>query len=682
MHTKRLAALAFIAVAGAVSAQTGPGFSMTMNPSVLLPLPGSSSEDRYALGAMGSVGADWAPAGAPFLSVLGSIDYSIVPYGSDLSLQAVGGAAGLGLRLGLSRSLSLGLSGRGGVAYGMLGEAGAVTPYAVAGLEASLALSPSFSLRLGGGYLHQFAASGPLYQGLGASLTAGFNFSRMDARPRLRVREVELSPVFPVFYKHYDSNPLGRAVVVNEEGGAVRDVRVSVFSPQYMDAPKLCASIPAMARGERAEVLLYALFDRRILAELEATKAQLQVIVEYEYAGVDKRAEAAETVTVNHRNASSWDDDRKAAAFVTLNDPAVMRLAKAAAGVARGAGYVTIDTNLRQAVGVFEGLRLHGVDYVPDAAVPYSRSSADETAVDYLQFPAQTLEFHAGDCDDLSILYAALLEASGVESALVTVPGHIYTAFALGMGPGQGRAFFPDYGDVIELDGKLWLPVEVTVLGEGFMRAWQLGARQWRDASAKGQAALYPVRDAWKLYEPVAMIGAESSVTPPSADRLRERYAASMDALVAREMAPLAEKAKAAAAKAQADPGPLNALGIVYARFSRFDDAEKAFAASARLKPNAPAAVNLGNVYLIRGEYRKALDAFVRALSLEPKNPGALAGAAQAAYELDDRAGAARYLDELAAVSERAAARYAYIKYDTGARAASAADAPSFEWEE
>ena len=565
---------------------------------------------------------------------------------------------------------------------GTLGEAGAATPYAVASLDASVALTPSFSLSLGGGYLHQFAASGPLYQGLGASLTAGLNFSRMDTKPRLRIQDLRISPIFPVFYKHYDANPLGSATIVNEEGGAIRDVRVSVFSPQYMDAPKLCASIPAMARRERAVVDLYALFNRQILTALEATKAQLQVIVEYEYAGRGKQAKAAETVTVNHRNASSWDDDRKAAAFVTLNDPAVMRLAKAAAGIARGSGYVTIDTNLRQAVGVLEGLRLHGVEYVPDAAVPYSRSSEDEVAVDYLQFPAQTLDFHAGDCDDLSILYAALLEASGVESALVTVPGHIYTAFALGMGPGQGRAFFSDYGDVIELDGKLWLPVEVTVLGEGFMRAWQLGARQWRDASSKGQAVLYPVRQAWKLYEPVAMIGEESSITPPGADRLRERYAASMDALVVKEMNRFVASAKAAAARAKSDPAPLNALGVAYARFSRFDDAEKAFAASAGLKANAPALVNLGNVYLIRGEYRKALDAFKRALRLEPRSLGALAGAAQASYELEDRANAAGYLDELSAVSARTADSYAYIKSSGGGRAASASDASAIEWEE
>jgi len=481
-----------------VSGQAASGFSLTVDPALLVPLPGSLSESRYSLGAMASIGADWIPAGLPFMSLEGAVDYSLVPYARDMSLQAIGASAGLGLRLNLTRTLSLGTAGRGGLAYGMLGEAGALTPYAVAGIDASLYLSPSFRVSLGGSYVHQFAASGPLYQGLGASLTAGFNFSRMDTRPRLRAVDLAVFPVFPVFYKHYDTNPVGRVTIVNDEGGSIRGVAVSLFSPQYMDAPKLCASLPSMARGEKRTVDLYALFSRQILSTLEPTKAQFQLAVEYEYDGVRKEAKAAESAIVNHRNASTWDDDRKAAAFVTVNDPAVMRFAKASAGMARGSGYQTIDVSLRQALGVFESLRLHGVSYVPDAAVPYSKTSADELAVDYLQFPAQTLEFGAGDCDDMAILFASLLEAGGVESAFITVPGHIYAAFALGMGPSQGKSFFSNYGDVIEQGGKLWLPVEVTILGEGFMRAWQIGARQWRDAAAKGQAALYPVRDAWR----------------------------------------------------------------------------------------------------------------------------------------------------------------------------------------
>ena len=673
--------LASCAYAGMAAAQSGTGFSLFVDPTLLVPMPGTGSELRYDLGVMASLGADWVPSGLPFLAFKGAIDYSQVPFTTDQALQSIGASAGVGVRLGITNALSLGMAGRGGLGYGMLEGVGAMTPYAIAGVDASLYLTPSLRLSLGGGYLHQFAASDALYQGISASLTAGFNFNRMDTRPRLRMLELAFSPVFPVFYKHYDTNPLGTVTLVNEEGGSIQDVHVSLFAPQYMDAPKISLVIPSMKRGERKTVDLYALFTRQILSTLEPTKAQIQVSVGYEYSGARKEAKTAVTVVINHRNASTWDDDRKAASFVTLNDPAVMRLAKAAAGTARNSGYMTLDTNLRQAVGVFEELRLYGIQYVPDPSVPYEKSSKDDSNVDYLQFPAQTLDFHAGDCDDMSILYAALLEASGVESAFITVPGHIYTAFALGMTPFEGRAFFTNFGDIVEAEGKLWLPVEITILGDGFMRAWQIGARQWRDAAAKGEAKLYPVRDAWKLYEPVAILGDDASVVLPRSESLVQRYTASMDAFLTREMKPLIEAAKT---QSSATPSPVafNKLGIIYARYGSFDEAEKAFLACVKLKDYAPGYANLANVYLLRGDYRKALDAFKKALAISPRSVSALVGIAIASYELEDRAGAIKYIEQLSKIDEPAAGRYAYMQSAAGSRAASADAAPAVQWEE
>ena len=48
----------------------------------------------------------------------------------------------------------------------------------------------------------------------------------------------------------------------------------------------------------------------------------------------------------------------------------------------------------------------------------------DKNAVDFLQFPRQTLVYGAGDCDDISILYNSLLESVGIRTAFITIPGH------------------------------------------------------------------------------------------------------------------------------------------------------------------------------------------------------------------------------------------------------------------
>lgn len=52
---------------------------------------------------------------------------------------------------------------------------------------------------------------------------------------------------------------------------------------------------------------------------------------------------------------------------------------------------------------------------------------SDPPARDYIQAPEETLKIKAGDCEDLSILLASLLNNSGVPTYLVFTPDHAYT---------------------------------------------------------------------------------------------------------------------------------------------------------------------------------------------------------------------------------------------------------------
>jgi hypothetical protein len=97
----------------------------------------------------------------------------------------------------------------------------------------------------------------------------------------------------------------------------------------------------------------------------------------------------------------------------------------------------------------------------------------------------------------LSILFCSLLEVLGIETAFITVPGHIYCAFDAGS----------DFNSsLIEYGGKVWLPVEITVPEQGFSEAWRIGAREYRQAGEEGR--LYPMGESWQLYQPVSVPGA------------------------------------------------------------------------------------------------------------------------------------------------------------------------------
>ena len=86
-------------------------------------------------------------------------------------------------------------------------------------------------------------------------------------------------------------------------------------------------------------------------------------------------------------------------------------------------------------------MRISGLVYVIDPSTPYLEYSKTGGAVDFLQFPRHTLDYKAGDCDDLSILFNSLLESIGIKTAFITVPGHIFTAFNINIPPDQASRY-------------------------------------------------------------------------------------------------------------------------------------------------------------------------------------------------------------------------------------------------
>jgi hypothetical protein len=157
---------------------------------------------------------------------------------------------------------------------------------------------------------------------------------------------------------------------------------------------------------------------------------------------------------------------------------------------------------VQQALALFEALYSYGISYVIDPASSYIEMAEDASALDSLNYPYQTLRYRGGDCDDLSILFCSLLEVLGIDTAFVTVPGHIYMAFSAGDDDWGSR----HNENLIFYEDRYWVPVEITVPGEGFYRAWRIGVREWQTA---GEAAvLYPMRDSWEFYQPVSVPGA------------------------------------------------------------------------------------------------------------------------------------------------------------------------------
>ena len=672
----KIAALLLAVAAGAASAQQ---LDLVVTPQFLVPvaLTIADGPELFRPGFGVRAGGLYALSNPRWLRLGGDVGFELVDTeftDAALSMITLHGTAGAAIPLGERAEIVPLLSA--GYAQslwaGMTGSHASVA----ADLQLGFRVTPQFSLTAGGGLVARLG----LFEGARAYIGASYGVGRGLREPFSPI-DIRIQPVFPILYQFYDHGPFGSIVLNNTGPDTLSDVRLSFFVSTYMDSPKTFARFDRVRRGELVEAELLAMFNNRILRVTEGERVTAEITVEYTALGRTSSQTIREAVQIHNRNALTWDDDRKAAAFVTARDPNVLRYARNTAGIVEESPLRAINTNFTIAMALFESFHNFGITYVVDPQSAYEKLSQDALALDFVQFPSQTLEYRAGDCDDLAILFNALLESVGIETAFITTPGHIYSAFSLDMWPDDAERTFGSLSDLIVEDDTVWLPVEITALRQGFVGAWQVGARQWREHSRTGEAEIYLTRRAWQVYPPVGSPGDGVLLTTlPDRDRLIGTYNDRLNSFITRSIHSR-EQELLSRIRSNADVRPINALGVLYARHGLFERAEQQFLRVATR--SASARTNLGNIAYVRNEYPDALVHYQEALLMEPENTVALLGAAKAQYQLNDHAAAAEMHAQLAARDETLAARHAWITGATGtARASSAEATERMTWDE
>jgi tetratricopeptide (TPR) repeat protein len=630
-------AVFMILAAAAAGAQVTSDFSVTASPGVNIPLGPALADGTafYSIGGGISIKADYTMPFAQFLYAGVDLDADLLPiYNSQKSLTLLSFGPEVGVQFFPFQRFGIRVAAMGGMYAGMV-EAGTVlNPWVGGMLDFSYLVSPSFSIGLGTSYKYTFTDTSTIYTGLGVSIGARYNIGAGSGSGIIKI-EPDVAPIFPLFYSYYDKNAAGVLKISNTGSAAVQDVQVSFYVKQFMDQPKLAWQGKELARGQEVSAWVYALFTDRIFSVVEETKVAGEIQVSYKYLGQDVNTSYPVSVVVRNRNAMTWDDTSKAAAFVTTNDPWVRSFSARAVPDARSKGRMAVNATFRAAMSLFDAMNVHGVAYLPDP-VTFASKVAKQDAVDYLQFPAQTLEIKAGDCDDLSILYTALLESAGIETAFITVPGHIYMAFNLGMDPRQATAVFGGDANLIIRDNATWIPVEITKVKDGFVKAWQVGAQEWKNATSSNNAAFFPLRPAWSKYAP-ANTGdiIKTPVLPPDSSKIYEAYTKELQGLYDDNVQPRAKALTDALKTRKNDLKLLNSLGVLYARFGMYPEARTQFEQVVKIGGDIPPAlINIGNIEYLAGRNESAFGYFQRALAKAPKNSAALQGVALTGYEL------------------------------------------------
>lgn len=445
-----------------------------------------------------------------------------------------------------------------------------------------------------------------------------------DENPRLvRFQVAEINDIFASLYKRYasEAGELGRVVLYNRHDDSLL-VDVTFRAAPYTRDP-VPQTVVVPAHGIR-EVALRAFLDREIIGANSRQRKTGTVVAEY---SVPYRGSYATTKNVKYTlhgaGYLTWDDVGKVAAFVTKYDRCINEFAKGVVTqeVSSDLRINFFSRNMRYALAIYEALNAMGFRWVSDAKTPFAEVGQTQQVVDQIRYPADLLSSQrAGDCDDLSVLYATLLESIGVETALLVTPRHLFAMLNTDIPARRLNSMPVPASRFIAHRGTLWLPVETTMFPASFATAWREGASSahaaWRaDTLEIVDIALDQSVD---RYEPadVEFPKCRDLQAPAVADRVRSNLAVIDDTIKA--------FLRVFEDDLILDPGNIkrrNAYAAILGQNGAQARARLELQQALSLSPqNAPTLNNLGNLELVARRYAAAESLYTKSLQHNPYN--------------------------------------------------------------
>ena len=524
--------------------------------------------------------------------------------------------------------------------------------------------------------LKYLLSTGPLkdYDGLifGIGFAGSFRFGQDPDAPgtvirSIRFDQVSIPALFAAMQSFYAKHPAGTVTITNTDKQAVTDVRVSFLQPGYMDSPTQAAAIAELKAGVKRQIDLLASFNQEVFRTEGVTPLTGEVIVTYTSKG--RAAEQRQSVTydLHDKTAVTWDDDQKVAAFITPADSALRNYASFIRQACKDGTIPTYNDPLQLAAQVFNALGEIGCLYQADPALPFTMVQGNATVVDSVSLPRDTLKRITGDCVDLTVVYCSLLETAGTETGFITVPGHVYAAFNTRVPGREYAALHPDREMTINLNGELWVPVEITMIGKaGFLEAWRKGIEEWAAyENSPEKRRFFNTRKCQELYRPVGLKETDLGLQYGRKENILDRFRGDMDALVKTITDQMRSVAEEGGRKQD-----FNNLGIKYAQLLRYSQAEDAFNKSLMLDPGYESArINLANVLFLKKSYPAALARFQDAYKeIERTGAGSsakglkvLLNISKTYYQMAKYVEAQEYYAKAHAIDPRQVEQFAYL---------------------
>ena len=345
-----------------------------------------------------------------------------------------------------------------------------------------------------------------------------------------------------------------------------------------------------------------------------------------------------------------------AAAFVTPADLAVAGMAR---GLVQRYDALLADkfnrSNIGKAAVLFDAMGVYKISYQADQKTPFANVSDDKTIFDTVQYPSELLYkpegvgTKIGDCDDLTVLYASLLENLSIDTAFLEAndpgKGHIYLMFDSGVRRDRVEDHFSSAAEYVEWEGRIWIPVETTMFGFTFGDAWRVGVGEYKRLKPRKLIDEVYVQEWMQIYKAPALPPANVELPPE----------ATLDSLLSRDVAYFDQRtdqiALGSVTSLDTPDGAYDA-GVAYLRANHLEKALGMFDRALSMDARHVDAINARGVVLTKqGRYDEALDLFRQAMDLRDDN-GVRMNIALTYYLKGERDTADRLFDEVVADDE------------------------------
>jgi hypothetical protein len=486
----------------------------------------------------------------------------------------------------------------------------------------------------------------------------------------LRFGEFDLPPLFASLQSYYSQNPIGQLELTNTEKFPIHDVNVQFMQAGFMDAPTKAGSIVELAPGESTLVDIYAAYNQEVFAIEGTSPLTAELMVNYTARG----NAGSQIMTVSYdlydKESLTWDDDRKMAAYITPSDSALRNYASFVRQSARDVVNPGLNESLQVALQMYYGLTEIGCIYQKDPTSPFDAAQENPLVIDKVSLPRNTLKRGTGDCDDLTALYCSLLESVGIETSFITTPGHIYAAFNTKEDARNYQQIHPDKSKTLNIDGELWVPVEITLIGtSGFSEAWDVGAAEFNKYDNEAEKrGLYRTREAQQVFRPVGLKETDLGLQYGEKSIIARAVSQETGQLVNRIIAYYDQVAREKDSKSG-----YNTLGTICTQFGAYNRAEQAFNYALALDRNyLPSKVNLANIMYLKGQYQNALrlyhnveqDYLSRSRTSSAAFSRIVLNLSRCYYELENFDKSADYANQLQELDPQLLREYSYLKED------------------